>query len=590
MLGYIKNCIKSINRRDWILILTGTIAWSLIMVKSGLIYDYGMGFWGPNGHDGIWHISLARSLADGSWNMPMFAGETITNYHIGFDLLLAVLHKITFIPIVNLYFQILPPIFALLIGIFVYKFVYTWQRDRAKACWATFFVYFGGSFGWILTYLRNGDFGGESLFWSQQSLSTLINPPFALSLIFIFSGLNLLIQGLRNNGKKHLTAATFLFGLLVQIKVYAGILVLGGLFVSGLWRMIQRRGISLIKVFTGALIISILIFSPMNNSSASSVVFKPFWFLETMMSFSDRFGWQRFGEAMVNYKLGGVWIKGIVAYSAAFIIFLVGNMGIRVVGGMYIVNKVRNLRKLNYLDAFVLSVIAAGVVLPMLFIQKGTAWNTIQFFYYSLIFFGILAGITFAELLSKLGIQKTKYPGASIQYRSRSGMLRYMAVVGVVLFTLPSLVATMRHYLPTRPPAKISVAELEALKFLSKQPDGTVLTMPFDKKAADAAVSNPPRPLYLYESTAHVSAFSGKEVYMEDEVNLEITGYDWRGRREEVERILGYKDIGILGDFLDKNNISYVYWPKRSDKGEIWEDVGLEKVFENDEVVIYAAT
>jgi hypothetical protein len=590
ILKQVKKDMKHIPLRAWLLILIGTLTWSITMVKSGLVYSYGMGFWGPNGHDGVWHISLAKSLADGSWNIPMFAGETIRNYHIGFDLLLAVLHKITFIPIVNLYFQFLPPIFALLTGILIYKFVYTWQRDRSKAYWATFFVYFGGSFGWVLTYLRNGDFGGESIFWSQQSLSTLINPPFALSLIFVFSGLNLLIQGLRDNNKKYLTVATFLFGLLVQIKVYAGILVLGGLFVSGLWRTIQRKGISLFKVFTGALIISILIFSPINNSSGDFVVIKPFWFLETMMGLSDRVGWQKFGEAMVNYKLGGVWFKGIAAYSTAFVIFIIGNMGTRVVGGVWVIRKLKKIKKLNYIDVFVLSIIAAGIVLPMFFVQRGTAWNTVQFFYYSLVFMGIIAGVVFANLLSKLGVNGTEKTGMQLKIRTRSVFIYKYLVIGIfLLLTIPPIVATLRHYLPTRPPAKISIVELEALEFLSKQPDGVVLTQPFDKKAAGAAVSNPPRPLYLYESTAYVSAFSGKEVYMEDEVNLEITGYDWRGRREEVGKILRYKDIRILRDFLEKNNITYIYWTKNSNSREFWDDKGLEKIFSNKKAYIYNA-
>src|SRR3989344_8769648 len=96
-----------------VLICTGSLIWSLTMIKSGLVYEYGMVFWGPNGHDGVWHIALAQSLAKGSWQMPIFAGENIRNYHIGFDLILAAFHKLTFIPIHNLYFQLLPPLFAL---------------------------------------------------------------------------------------------------------------------------------------------------------------------------------------------------------------------------------------------------------------------------------------------------------------------------------------------------------------------------------------------------------------------------------------------------------------------------------------------
>src|SRR3989344_1824494 len=158
----------------WLLITAGTLIWSLTMVKSGLIYDFGMGFWGPNGHDGIWHIALIESLSRGSFQMPIFAGEAIRNYHLGFDILLAALHILTRVPAVNLYFQITPPILAFLIGLLTYKLT--------KNIWAVFFVYFGGSFSWVLGK-------GESAFWSQQAISTLVNPPFALSLVFLLAGL-----------------------------------------------------------------------------------------------------------------------------------------------------------------------------------------------------------------------------------------------------------------------------------------------------------------------------------------------------------------------------------------------------------------
>src|SRR3989344_9313976 len=83
------------NRLALFLILVGSGIWSSTMVKSGLIYDYGMGFWGPNGHDGIWHIALIKSLVRGSWEMPVFAGEALRNYHVGYDLLLALISRMT---------------------------------------------------------------------------------------------------------------------------------------------------------------------------------------------------------------------------------------------------------------------------------------------------------------------------------------------------------------------------------------------------------------------------------------------------------------------------------------------------------------
>jgi len=571
--------LKHFSKQAVILIALGTIVWSATMVKSGLCWDAkcasGVGFWGPNGHDGIWHIAVIESLSRGSWELPVFAGETIKNYHIGFDLLLAWLHKLTFIPVSTLYFQIIPPLLALSIGIFTYKFVESWRKSKLQALWATFFVYFGGGFGWLITFFRNGELGGESMFWSQQSISTLINPPFALSILVILIALNLLLQASRSNlkikKKKILIIVTFLFGVLIQIKVYAGILALGGLFVAGFWRMFKRQGIDLMKVFTGALIISLLLYLPMSKGTSSIILFSPFWFLETMMGFSDRVSWPKFAEAMVNYKLAGSLIKGVTAYVIAFIIFVIGNFGTRLVKDIWIIKKIRDYKNLYFIDVFFFSLIAAGIIIPMFYIQRGTAWNTIQFFYYSLMFSGVLAGIWLGEWM------ENKY--ATVLYSTVAGV--------IILLTIPTTIGTLRHYLPARPPAKISNEELEALKFLSTQPDGVVLTYPFNREAADAAIDNPPRPLYLYESTAYVSAFSKKPVYLEDEVNLEITGYEWKGRRDKVMQFINAKDKVLARNFLDENNISYVYLAGGMKIVLSKEELGIEDIFENSDVKIY---
>ncbi|MCH7640860.1 hypothetical protein IID22_01505 [Patescibacteria group bacterium] len=569
--NWLKISLKNSTPASIILVVVGTIVWSVTMVKSGLVYSYGMGFWGPNGHDGVWHIALIESLSKGTWQMPVFSGEIIKNYHIGFDLLVAWIHKITFIPVKTLYFQIIPPILALLTGIFSYKFVYTWRRSRPQAFWATFFVYFGGSLGWIVTLVRNGMVGGESLFWSQQSISTLINPPFALSILLMFLGLQLLIKGVKRNDKKLLTVVTFIFGILIQIKVYAGLLALGALLLTGMWNMVKRRGITVMKVFSGALIVSLLLFLPVSRGASSTVVFKPFWFLETMMGFSDRFYWPRFAEAMVNYKLAGNLIKGIPAYTVAFFIFIIGNFGTRLVKDIWIFKKLKDFKNLYFVDVFIFSVIAVGIILPMFYVQRGTPWNTIQFMYYSLMFSGILAGVWLGGFLEE----------------KKASSIRYLVAGVIVVLTIPSTIGTLGHYLPARPPAKLSTAELEALKFLAIQPEGVVLTYPFDKDAADAAVDNPPRPLYLYESTAYVSAFSKKPIYLEDEVNLDITGYDWRGRRSRVEGFLESENVEEARGFLKEDKIRYIYWLKgqRMTLGE--SQLGIEKIFENSEVEIY---
>lgn len=556
----------SLGKKSLLLIIVGTITWSVTMVKSGWIYPYGMGFWGPNGHDGIWHLGLIESLARGSWQMPTFAGEPLKNYHIGFDLILAVLHKVSGIPSVNIYFQIIPPILAFLIGLLTYKFVFLWTKSENASFWSTFFVYFGGSWGWVLGK-------GESTFWSQQQISTLINPPFALSLIFMLLGLLSAIKYLKTNIVYHMLLATLFFGVLIEVKAYAGILVIIGLLLAGLYSLLKEKDWKIFKVFLGTSILSLLIFLPFNKDAATLFVFQPFWFLETMMGLTDRVGWLKFYSAMTNYRLGNVWFKAIPAYTIAFVIFWIGNMGTRMTKEFLVFKWVRNWKNLGWMEVFITTIILTGVIIPMLFLQKGTPWNTIQFFYYSLFFSGILAGISFVDIA---------------RYFKLQGTLKIYVIEGILLlFTLPTTVDTIKQYLPARPPSMISNEELSALNFLSKQPQGVVLTYPFDRAKAKEAESNPPRPLYLYESTAYVSAFANKSVYLEDEVNLDITGYSWPERRVRVLDFLNTLDSKKARAFLLENKIKYVYWLKgqRARLGE--GQLGIKRIFENKEVDIY---
>lgn len=529
-----------------ILILLGSISWSWTMVKSGP----NLGFWGANGHDGIWHIALSESLSKGFLGMPIFAGSSLQNYHIGFNLILASLHKITFIPIHVLYFQILPPIFALVIGLLVYIFVFEWIKSKKAALWSVFFIYFGGSLGFILQK-------GESAFWSQQAISTLINPPFALSLIFLLLGLILIKKLNEKFTIINFILGILVFGVLIEIKAYAGILALGALLVSGLYSLFVNHKSLIIKIFAGALIVSLIVYLPLNSNSTSFLVLSPFWFLETMMGTVDRIDWPKFYSAMLSYKSGNIWQKGILAYGAAFAIFILGNFGTRIV---FLFRKI----KLDQINIFIYSVIAAGILVPMLFIQKGTPWNTIQFFYYSLFFSSILAGIVISKVKSKI------------------------ILFIVVLATIPTTLITLKDvYIPSRPPAMLPKSELFALSFLSKQADGVVLTKPFDLPSAKAAENKPPRPLYLYTSTSYVSAFSKQQTFLEDEINLDITGYNWQERREQI--LEWYKEGDALSkrNFLIKNNIGYIYWLK--DGGSLLDidKLSISKIFENDLVTIY---
>jgi hypothetical protein len=548
-----------------LLIVLGSITWLLTQVKNGLLYNFGYGYWGPSGHDAIWHLSLISELQRSiPPQNPIFAGEALNNYHYFFDLLLALSGKLFSIDNQELLFRHFPLLISVFSGILIYKVVksiaYFLKKDDNFAFYSglfsVFFLYFGGSFGWVVSLFREKNFGGETMFWAQQSISTLINPPFALSVVIFLSGLYLFYEFLNNKGKNWLNISliSLLWGSLIEFKAYAGVLVLASLFLVTLERVILKRDFRLLPIFIGSLLISLLVFFPNNLGSTSLFVFSPLWIVYSMILFPDRLGWYRLNLAAES----GVGYKVFLASAIGVGIYLLGNLGTRVLS-IFAFKEIFSLRLLLYIALF-------GTLIPLLFIQKGTNWNSIQFFYYSLLIFDIFASFTLAKIFT------------------RSKRLLGAVIVAVtILLTIPTSLDTLKHYLPPRPPSRLSRAEIEGLKFLNKEPNGTVLTLAFDPKAKDKYGA--PVPLYAYTSTAYVSAFANKPVFLEDMINLEILGIDYKGR------------VNLLRDFakipdqskriLKENNISYVYIVKASNFQEDESKMGILKIFENAEVSIY---
>jgi hypothetical protein len=68
----------------------------LPVIRSGLKYNYGLGFWGSNGHDAIWHLSLINHIKNPlEIEMPSLSGQVLKNYHPFYDILIAFFSTIT---------------------------------------------------------------------------------------------------------------------------------------------------------------------------------------------------------------------------------------------------------------------------------------------------------------------------------------------------------------------------------------------------------------------------------------------------------------------------------------------------------------
>lgn len=564
---------QKINFKLIFIILFGTAVLSLTMVRSGLNYPFGIGFWGPNGHDGIWHLSLINQLQQSiPPKNPVFSNTTLSNYHWGFDFFAAIFGKV----IDNnslVYFQILPIVFGLLIGIFSYQLVKKDSQDSTTALIFTFITYFTGSFGWIYTLLKSNTLGGESLFWSMQSISTLINPPYALSLIVILIGL--LVWRKNFSSKKYYLAIIngLIFGLLAGVKVYAGIIIGLSLVIIWFFNFLKTKKIINYNFVTWitTLVISLVVLIFIGVLKSSSILeFKPLWFVHSMIESVDKFYFPQLAAYRTNLSQNLSIIKlplYLVIEFGLILVFLIGNMGLRIFGFSQIIQKVKT-KKITPLEKLILALMSTSFIIPMLFVQKGTAWNTIQFFYYFLFF----SNLFFAQKLSCF-------------IQSRKG-LKIISVIFIILISNITTFATIKDCLGNPPPAAIPTKEVDALNFLKSQKDGIVLTYPYDKYIKNS-FSSTPIPIYAYETTAYVSAFSQKVSFLEDEMNLDITGFDWKNRRLLVEKFFTSTDQYFARGFLIDNQINYIYLINNQKFSLSQQQLQIDKIFDNGQVQIY---
>ncbi len=359
-----------------------------------------------------------------------------------------------------------------------------------------------------------------------------------------------------------------LAGSLIEFKVYAGVIVLGGLFLVACTQLIFQRSLLLFKVFLGSLALSLAVFLPQNIRSGELLVFAPFWFVHSMVDFPDRVGWVRLSLARQVGFTQGEWFKFITAESVSLFLFIVGNLGTRFIVFLGIIAVIKNKLWMQERYIFILGMSIISLLIPLLFIQKGNPWNTIQFFYYFIYFMAIFTGIALISIFQKL-----------------PKLLGYLFIVFILVITPINAAVTFRSSLYPSPPSRLTGGELAALNFLKKLPSGVVLTYPFDKGERNKYKN--PFPLLIYETSNYVSAFSEKPVFAEDEIQQEILQNDYRKRVVAAVDFFKGRDSVWSQEFLRTNNIYYVYLPKIFNITLSTESLKLKKIYDNEEVSIY---
>jgi hypothetical protein len=539
------------------IILTGIVFQCVGMFRSGQLYNYGIGYFGPLARDGVWHEALVNQLklAVPPEN-PGFAGQTLSNYHYFYDILVAKMSSFTMLPVPLLIYRFFPVIFSILLGIGTYILAKRLFNNKAVSILAVFFAYFASSFGWIVNLIKGEQIGGESAFWANQPVSMNLNPPYAMSLVVIIFAIILLDLYLKKPNIVKGVILSLLIGLLVGIKAYAGAIAISVLLLLTIKRIFFDKNFSLLPVFVLAGVIFLVVYFSISRGAVGLIVFQPLWLIDTMIDAGDRVGIPNFTARRFAYIGGHKWIHYAAVELICLLIFFVGNLGTRIIS-------LWGLRKKFLKDdihLFIFGLMAASAIPPLLFVQKGNPWNIIQFFYYFLFFSGLYA----AASLKKFSIP---------------------VVVAIILITPISSAATFRSLLYPNPPSFLPTGEYQALNFLKNEVRGIVLKHPFNPGLRGDFKD--PYPLSVYADNTYVSAYSGKSVYIEDAEQQIVLNTDYKARLTSAERFFVEKNLSWSVKFLKDSNIRYIYLPKIHQLPIAEAEYPMIKIFENSDVNIY---
>lgn len=576
----------------------GIIMQLLVISPSGLEINGNVLFWSSHAHDGSWHIALMNQMEKG-WPIqnPAFAGERLVNYHFFSDITPMYFNYFFKISFLDLYFRFFPLFYAVIFASLAYLIGKRITASFWGGFWSFIFADFAGSFGFIVTFLRDRKIDGEALFWSSQPQSTIGNPPqisasililcfFILFSIYLEKRSELSprskdrsFEFLSCDNKNIFLFLCLIGGTLITFKVYAGIALLGSVAVCALWQIIKEKRAEFLLLFIVSAITSAILFLPNTAKSASMLILEPWWYIRTLVVVPDRLGLIDWEHRRQTYVAEHNWKRVIQLELNAFLIFFFGNLGMRFLGLIVLLKYLKTFFS-SYFNQLLLSMALGSFLFPMIFVQKGETSGTSQFFQYYLIVLGIFA----AEAILYLG-QKIK-------------PLLPKVILGVLIIILavPTQIGLLVNFYQRNAFAKIDSNEQQALSFIKNNtPQNAVILTPlFDRYVKLDSLALPVSgidahtpPIWGWSDSVYVGAFAERSVYLADEEQVKNTGYDYQNRKSLARKLFDTDNLVVFNQLIKETKANYLYFPIIQKPKINLHKTSLKPVFTNDIVEIW---
>lgn len=345
-----------------------------------------------NDHDALWHIALISSIQRTGIppENPVFSGHSLKNYHYFYDVILALVSKISRISIFWLYLKLAPFLLAFAFALTTYLLMKKVFNKTWDILFAVFLSIYGAGFSWAAPILFPKAGNGQSIFWLDQPIRYGINQQLLLSLILI----NILLILQFSKIKYKWLFSGVILGVLSSVKIYGFMVMFFSFVFAAIINFRDREFFSRVKMLSVAVIISAFIILNIQDKAGFPFIWAPGWFIRTMFEGEDRLNfatWEIHRQLFVQHDNI---FRLIIHFGWGIIVFYLGNFGAKIIGIIalpyfFIKRKSLNMRQ-KYFFPLIFFAAITSLILPMFFIQKAVVWNSIQFMHYASISLVIL--------------------------------------------------------------------------------------------------------------------------------------------------------------------------------------------------------
>jgi len=505
--------------------------------KCGFIF-------GTNYRDGIWFLAIANvSFQKFPFLHPTFSGEILKGYHFLPNFLVFLLSRLGISPFFS-YFKIIPITYFFLNTFILVKLLRTIKNDFKLINFCLFFFYFGIPLTLLTALINRQPLSNGLLINTFQSTRILESPHTAIGLILIFIILSFLLRG--EVEKKWLISLFiyfFSFGIKFYVATTIGLMIFVYLFLNKQINIFNKIKKAISLMFVSFL--AIIIFLQPDLAKSSNFNFSPFATVHHLIESSNLFYQKNLVLARYYLYEHGFGLKLLFIELYSLFLFVLFYLGTRIFGLIYLLEKIIR-RRISILDLTIFVTSLISIFLSTFFVQRGDWFNPIQFFVPTSYLLSIYAGLFFYQL------------------RQKQRILFLFIFPLVFIFTfIPNLLNL--NYPKSNARFVISEKELEGLNFLKNQPFGYVFS-PLDEN-----------------DTSYVAAFSKKPTYLNFVTINQTLGTDYQERLKKVEDPEKFNPNEI--------EVDYFYLPKKIDYTQKilakFEDKRYQKIFENDEVILY---